>query len=80
MKWKAKTKVGNHLLHIICYITGLIAEQFLKATASQLTCHGVVKMLETMGEQQLAVFFRNNHFSTLYKKNVSFHAEIHNVF
>ncbi|CAK8677991.1 ubiquitin carboxyl-terminal hydrolase MINDY-2-like [Clavelina lepadiformis] len=47
---------------------GLVAEQYLTATASQLTCHGVVKILETMKDSQLAVFFRNNHFATLYKK------------
>ena len=54
----------------VVFVLGLIADHFLNMTASQLTCHGVVKILETMKDQELAVFFRNNHFSTLYKKQV----------
>lgn len=51
-------------------LLGLIAEQFLNDSASQLTSYGVIKILETMQDGQMAVFFRNNHFSTIFKKEV----------
>lgn len=45
----------------------LLAEAFLDRTASQLTYHGLYELNSTVKENQLCVFFRNNHFSTLYK-------------
>ncbi|XP_077175931.1 ubiquitin carboxyl-terminal hydrolase MINDY-1 [Paroedura picta] len=46
---------------------GLIAEQFLESTASQLTYHGLCELTSTVKEGELSVFFRNNHFSTMIK-------------
>nr|XP_039261693.1 ubiquitin carboxyl-terminal hydrolase MINDY-2-like [Styela clava] len=46
---------------------GLIAQQFLESSASQITCHGIVSLCEQMNSGDLAVLFRNNHFSTLYR-------------
>ncbi|XP_791130.2 ubiquitin carboxyl-terminal hydrolase MINDY-1 [Strongylocentrotus purpuratus] len=46
---------------------GLLAEQFLASNASQLTYHGLCELNSTIKEEELCVFFRNNHFSTLYK-------------
>lgn len=46
---------------------GLIAEQFLEATASQLTYHGLCELTTAAKEGELSVFFRNNHFSTMTK-------------
>ncbi|NXU93180.1 MINY1 hydrolase, partial [Xiphorhynchus elegans] len=46
---------------------GLVAEQFLEATASQLTFHGLCELTATAQEGELGVFFRNNHFSTITK-------------
>ncbi|XP_061178152.1 ubiquitin carboxyl-terminal hydrolase MINDY-2-like isoform X1 [Saccostrea echinata] len=46
----------------------LLAEAFLDRTASQLTYHGLYELNSTVKEDQLCVFFRNNHFSTLYKQ------------
>ncbi|XP_063172839.1 ubiquitin carboxyl-terminal hydrolase MINDY-1 [Candoia aspera] len=46
---------------------GLIAEQFLESTASQLTYHGLCELTSTVTEGELSVFFRNNHFSTMIK-------------
>ncbi|KAL8184791.1 UNVERIFIED_CONTAM: Ubiquitin carboxyl-terminal hydrolase MINDY-1 [Gekko kuhli] len=46
---------------------GLIAEQFLESTASQLTYHGLCELTSTVNEGELSVFFRNNHFSTMIK-------------
>jgi len=45
----------------------LLAEQFLEECASQLTYHGICELNSVMKDGQLAVFFRNNHFSTLCK-------------
>ncbi|NXW54366.1 MINY1 hydrolase, partial [Eurystomus gularis] len=46
---------------------GLVAEQFLESTASQLTYHGLCELTATVREGELSVFFRNNHFSTMIK-------------
>ncbi|XP_064635481.1 ubiquitin carboxyl-terminal hydrolase MINDY-1-like isoform X2 [Lineus longissimus] len=45
----------------------LIAENFLERTASQLTYHGLCELCISIKEEELAVLFRNNHFSTIYK-------------
>ncbi|EDO33166.1 predicted protein, partial [Nematostella vectensis] len=46
---------------------GLIAEAFLEQTATQLTYHGLYELNSSLGDEELCVFFRNNHFNTLYK-------------
>eukprot|EP00644_Phytophthora_capsici_P009267 jgi/Phyca11/543759/estExt2_Genewise1Plus.C_PHYCAscaffold_130061 len=46
---------------------GPVLEEFFNSTASQLTYYGLVKLHEGLRERQLCVFFRNNHFSTLFK-------------
>ncbi|XP_056262222.1 ubiquitin carboxyl-terminal hydrolase MINDY-1 isoform X2 [Pseudoliparis swirei] len=46
---------------------GLVAEQFLEATATQLSYHGLCELSSTAAEGELSVFFRNNHFSTMIK-------------
>lgn len=46
---------------------GLIAEQFLESTASQLSYHGLCELMAAVKEGELSVFFRNNHFSTMIK-------------
>ncbi|NWI00736.1 MINY1 hydrolase, partial [Tichodroma muraria] len=46
---------------------GLVAEQFLESTASQLTFHGLCELTARAREGELGVFFRNNHFSTMTK-------------
>ncbi|KAM9294573.1 ubiquitin carboxyl-terminal hydrolase MINDY-1 [Gastrophryne carolinensis] len=46
---------------------GLLAEQFLESSAAQLTYHGLCELMATVKEGELAVFFRNNHFSTMTK-------------
>lgn len=47
-----------------------IIEQFLEENRSQLTHYGILKLNETMHDNQLAVLFRNNHFSTIWKNKV----------
>lgn len=46
---------------------GPILEDFFNLTASQLSYYGLVKLHEGLRERKLCVFFRNNHFSTLFK-------------
>ncbi|XP_041759855.2 ubiquitin carboxyl-terminal hydrolase MINDY-1 [Coregonus clupeaformis] len=46
---------------------GLVAEQFLESTATQLSYHGLCELNSTVKEGELSVFFRNNHFSTMIK-------------
>ncbi|RIA87987.1 hypothetical protein C1645_776099 [Glomus cerebriforme] len=45
----------------------LITSHFLETTATQLTYHGLLTLSETLPPGNLCIFFRNNHFSTLYK-------------
>ena len=45
---------------------GEIIEQFLSSTASQLTYIGLAALHQNIRERQFAVFFRNNHFSTIF--------------
>ncbi len=54
----------------VCLLTGLIAEQFLESTATQLSYHGLCELNTTAKEGELSVFFRNNHFSTMIKHKV----------
>ena len=55
---------------IYCHLSAILCSDFLKHTANQLTYHGLCTLNATITEQQLCVFFRNNHFSTLYKHQV----------
>ena len=66
------------LLFCAIFTTALIAEDFLKQTASQLTYPGLHALMGTLKEEQLCVFFRNNHFSTLLKHKVRRRQKNHN--
>eukprot|EP00027_Filamoeba_sp_ATCC50430_P000555 CAMPEP_0168543514 /NCGR_PEP_ID=MMETSP0413-20121227/1923_1 /TAXON_ID=136452 /ORGANISM="Filamoeba nolandi, Strain NC-AS-23-1" /LENGTH=420 /DNA_ID=CAMNT_0008573465 /DNA_START=231 /DNA_END=1493 /DNA_ORIENTATION=+ len=46
---------------------GQLAEKWLQDTPSQLTFHGITELHKTLKDNQLCVFFRNNHFATLFK-------------
>jgi len=46
---------------------GMVVDAFFRDSASQLTYHGLLKLHEHLSERQLCVFFRNNHFSTMFK-------------
>jgi len=48
---------------------GLLTEKFVNESASQLTYHGLSELHAGVNDEELCVFFRNNHFSTLYKHN-----------
>ncbi|RNA13937.1 FAM63A isoform X1 [Brachionus plicatilis] len=45
----------------------LLAEDFLKSTASQLTYYGLSALHSILKPHELSILFRNNHFSTIYK-------------
>ncbi|KAL0907867.1 hypothetical protein M5K25_022316 [Dendrobium thyrsiflorum] len=46
-----------------------LIKSFLESTASQLTIYGLFCLQEGLKERELCVFFRNNHFSTMFKFN-----------
>ncbi|RLO07979.1 hypothetical protein DYB28_004441 [Aphanomyces astaci] len=46
---------------------GPVIDAFLADSASQLTYVGLIQLHEDLKERELAVFFRNNHFSTIFK-------------
>lgn len=48
----------------------LLFQEFLESHSSQLTVYGLSSLLDTMGDQQLSVFFRNNHFNVILKSGV----------
>jgi hypothetical protein len=47
--------------------TKLLADSFLESTASQMTYHGLASLHAVLKHDELAILFRNNHFSTIYK-------------
>lgn len=49
----------------------LIVEEFLERTASQLTQHGLDELRSKIKDNEIGVLFRNNHFLTLLKRDVS---------
>lgn len=49
------------------FLLNVLADDFLKTTASQLTYYGLSSLHDTLGSSELAVLFRNNHFSTIFK-------------
>jgi hypothetical protein len=46
---------------------GKLITNFLKTNASQLTFYGLFCLQDGLKERELCVFFRNNHFSTMFK-------------
>ncbi|WOL18156.1 ubiquitin carboxyl-terminal hydrolase MINDY-2 [Canna indica] len=46
-----------------------LIKSFLEHNASQLTIYGLFCLQEGLKERELCVFFRNNHFSTMFKFN-----------
>lgn len=49
--------------------SALIMRQFLEETASQLTHTGLARLACTLRDFELAVFFRNNHFNTIFNNS-----------
>lgn len=53
----------------------LIAEEFLERTASQLTLQGLHDLKSKIKDNEIGILFRNNHFLTLFKREVSIQLE-----
>ena len=53
--------------HAQDFATLAALEDFLDGTRTQLSYHGLAELHAFVRENELAVFFRNNHFSTLFK-------------
>jgi hypothetical protein len=49
------------------YEAALIMQTWLNSNVSQLTYAGLTQLSERIKDMELAVFFRNNHFSTIFK-------------
>jgi len=48
---------------------GTVIESFLNETANQMTYFGLLSLYEKVRDRELSVFFRNNHFCTLFRKD-----------
>ncbi|WVZ78551.1 hypothetical protein U9M48_026243 [Paspalum notatum var. saurae] len=48
-----------------------LIDSFLQTTANQLTVYGLFCLQDGLNERELCVFFRNNHFNTMFKYNGS---------
>ena len=48
--------------------TATSASEFLTESANQLTFHGLIELHRVVQEDELCVFFRNNHFSTIIRR------------
>ncbi|KAI3944399.1 hypothetical protein MKW98_006560 [Papaver atlanticum] len=53
----------------VCSTQGDLLRSFFRINASQLTIYGLFCLQEGLKERELCVFFRNNHFSTMFKLN-----------
>ncbi|XP_043716699.1 ubiquitin carboxyl-terminal hydrolase MINDY-1-like isoform X2 [Telopea speciosissima] len=60
---------GIHPRDEITQQKGELIKNFLRNNASQLTIYGLFCLQEGLKERELCVFFRNNHFSTMFKFN-----------
>ncbi|CAL4062137.1 unnamed protein product [Meganyctiphanes norvegica] len=49
-------------------LKAMLCEEFMTGSLSQLTIHGLFELASSVEKEEIAVLFRNNHFSTIYKK------------
>nr|ACO15597.1 YPL191C [Caligus clemensi] len=59
----------NALVEKVISDSAALGKHFLESSASQLTYHGLCELTSAMEKNEIAVFFRNNHFSTITKHN-----------
>jgi hypothetical protein len=57
----------------------LLIQRFLESSPSQLTFEGLFKIHAALAEGELAVLFRNNHFSTVVKRRDNLYALVTDV-
>ncbi|CAM4851072.1 unnamed protein product, partial [Rotaria magnacalcarata] len=66
---RQKQSANENLARESKMIQSSVYHDFLEESRSQLTYYGLLKLNETMRNNQLVVLFRNNHFSTIWKNN-----------
>ncbi|KAK7071263.1 Ubiquitin carboxyl-terminal hydrolase MINDY-2 [Halocaridina rubra] len=49
-------------------VKAILCEEFMSSSGSQLTIHGLFELGSALEREEIAVLFRNNHFSTVYKR------------
>lgn len=49
-------------------VKAMLCEEFMTNSGSQLTIHGLFELGSALEREEIAVLFRNNHFSTIYKR------------
>ncbi|XP_045605552.2 ubiquitin carboxyl-terminal hydrolase MINDY-1 isoform X1 [Procambarus clarkii] len=49
-------------------VKAMLCEEFMTNSGSQLTIHGLFELGSALACEEIAVLFRNNHFSTIYKR------------
>ncbi|KAK8405286.1 hypothetical protein O3P69_001692 [Scylla paramamosain] len=49
-------------------VKAMLCEEFMANSGSQLTIHGLFELGSALRREEIAVLFRNNHFSTIYKR------------
>ncbi|XP_071534130.1 ubiquitin carboxyl-terminal hydrolase MINDY-2-like isoform X2 [Panulirus ornatus] len=49
-------------------VKAMLCEEFMANSGSQLTIHGLFELGSALAREEIAVLFRNNHFSTIYKR------------
>ncbi|XP_072969120.1 uncharacterized protein [Typha angustifolia] len=66
-------KTEKHFSHCsedeVFHHPGQVIKNFFEKNATQLTIYGLFCLQEGLKERELCVFFRNNHFSTMFKYN-----------
>lgn len=60
---EARKNNNNDLL-----VKAMLCEEFMSSSGSQLTIHGLFELGSALAKEEIAVLFRNNHFSTIYKR------------
>jgi len=69
---KAVTTLNGELVHLDTLAKQSFAiQRFFERTANQLSKDGLSRLFDSVKSRELCVFFRNNHFNTLFKYNGS---------
>jgi hypothetical protein len=64
---RLQKQISNDFNKIVMERTAI--EEFLEATSTQCTEEGLKSVLSNMRNNELGVFFRNNHFSVIFKRD-----------
>ena len=59
-------------IYVCLIFPAMLCEEFMANSGSQLTIHGLFELGSSLRREEIAVLFRNNHFSTIYKRGVGY--------